>query len=346
MARKSSRKQDHSPDNTHHGAKSGSDATAVIADNRPSAVAQLKQQQTLDNSAAKHTGQVPQQANQQSSIQNAEHSPDLIADLSPGVERGIAQLATDEGIGLVAGSESVHEQESLNSGASTMQHKETTVQRQEKVTQRLSVFKKLKEFLSVKSVALALEGIGHIAAGVIAVAAGGATAASLVGVAPGTIAIVGGVGQILIGVSKWVRAAIVGWAKAHNENGKPTEKAKAWIDGLTAFEAAIGISSTVVTAGASALVGAIIGGIASLVKLIRAAMSGILNKKLPDWVVMLEGLGGAFGSLASMVGKGASGAVDVIKFIVNSIKSFRGAAAADEAAAMEEKEGDGKQGDS
>ncbi len=326
MARKSRRKQAQSADNSHHGGESH--ATATIADNRSAAIAQLRQQETLDRSSSTSSHQAPLQNSVQQAAPIAEHAVTHDGE--------IAQLAVDDRVAFEAG-QPVHEQQAGTASKSS-------IQRREKVTQRLSVFKKLKEFLSVKSVALALEGVGHIVAGVIAVAAGGATAASLVGVAPGTIAIVGGVGQILIGISKWVRAAIVGWAKAHNDNGKPTDQAKAWIDGLTAFEAAIGVSSAVVTAGAAALVGTIISGIASLVKLIRAAMSGVLNKKLPEWVVMLEGVGGVFGSLGAIVGKGAAGAVDLIKTLVNYIKTFRGAAAADEAAAMDEKEGDSKGG--
>lgn len=326
MARDSRRKQGHDTAKTHNSAESSVSGKSQIADNRPAVVAQLRQQQALNKGASNRINQGQQPTNHNQAAQAKERAPAIEGDLT--------QLVEKEGTGP-EGLQSTHQQQASAGNSHTIQSKS-------KVVQRLSIFQKIKKFLSVKSVTLGLEGLGHIVAGIVAVAAGGATAASLVGVAPGTVAIVGGVGQILIGVSKWVRAAIVGWANAHNEDGKPSKEAKAWIDGLTAFEAAIGVSSAVVTAGAAALVGTIISGMASLIKLIRAAMSGVLNKKLPGWVVALEGAMGVFGSLGSIIGKGAAGAVDLIKMLVNSIKTFRGVATAEQAAAPEETEADGE----
>lgn len=327
MSNERNKKNQNAPKQLQSSGQVSSASKALIADNRPAAAVQRKQQEKVNNSASAKPAKVLDPGSRQPVDQNVQLQAQDSADTPQLAEQGAIEDAS-------------HVHADANPVQSFAGRGELSQAATYDTVQRLGIFDKIKKALSVKSVALGIEGLGHIIAGIVAVAAGGATAASLVGVAPGTVAIVGGVGQILIGVSKWVRAAIVGWANYHSD-GKLSDSAKGWVDGLTGFEAAIGISSTVVTAGASALVGAILGGISSLIKLIRAVVSGtggMSNKKLPGWIVTLESVFGVFSSLSAILEKGVAGAVDIIKMLVNYVKEFRGVATAAEAAGAEEQE--------
>ncbi len=176
---------------------------------------------------------------------------------------------------------------------------------------------------------LAIEATGHLAMGVIGVAASGAAVVGTVGVLlfQGIAGILGGIGQMAIGVSKAVRAHLMRIGKG------------AMLAALTGFEATVGtITSTLGAVAGWGAVGPIVSGIAgvisNIIKAVRAYFTG--NEKMPKWLrgvlVVLESVFGLLGKIGSAIaGLVAQAAVAVTKFVgaligelVLAVKGARG----------------------
>jgi hypothetical protein len=138
---------------------------SLIPDNRPEAVAQKKLQEQANASYRNnHSNGFQTLSNSRSQPENS---------LSDEAAKNQTQLRTkrssqneSDGAELAHGTSQILEAKESGDSAS-VQAKSTTVQ-------KASLWDKFKASLSIKSVALGIEGLGHVVAGILAVAAGGA----------------------------------------------------------------------------------------------------------------------------------------------------------------------------
>lgn len=222
------------------------------------------------------------------------------------------------------------------------------------VIQRDNIFRRawraLVRATSKKSLLLGLEGVGHVTAGVLGVIVGAGAITSAVLAAPGLLAVLAGLGQIAIGVSKWIRAAILALAN-HYKNGRPSPAQKKAMATLTAIEGAIWAASAI--AGGISVIGAgsvalgvkiasaimnFVGSIGALVKTVRGTVSFFTDipKKALVWMLRFESWTGVLTNYGSVIAGGFNAGkgmvLSLIKEIVNGVKTMRSEVVASEAA--------------
>lgn len=177
---------------------------------------------------------------------------------------------------------------------------------------------------------LFLEGVGHIAMGILATVAGAGAISSLALAPVGILSIVGGVGQMVVGISKMIRGGVMAYARS---KGSPLSNAQGrTIAVLTAIEGAIIVATSVAGAAAGgAILGIIsksIGAFSALLKFIRGGLSvsDRIRKKMPKWIAILEGVISGFGAIPGALASAGTVLMGAINFVVNLVKDGRGTA--------------------
>jgi len=178
----------------------------------------------------------------------------------------------------------------------------------------------LRKVLDKNWIKLAIEATGHLAMGVIGVAASGVAVVGTSGVLlfQGVAGILGGIGQMAIGVSKGMRAHLM-------RIGELALQAT-----LTGFEATVGTVTSALGAVAGwgaigPIVSGIAGGISNMIKAVRAYYTG--NDKMPKWLrgvlVVLESVFGLLGRIGSAIANlVADAAVAVSKLVIALISEL------------------------
>lgn len=212
-----------------------------------------------------------------------------------------------------------------------VQRKETVVGKTRRSTGARVVQRAGKKPALTSIISLSLEGAGHVAMGILATIAGAGAISSLALAPVGLISILGGVGQMVVGVSKWVRAGMLGYARSKNE---PLSSAlgKAF-SALTAVEGAIILATSIAgAASAGAIVGIVsksIGALSALIKLLRGGLSvsDKVRAKMPKWIVVIEGIISGLGAIPAALTSTGTAIMGAINYIVNLVKDIRGTAA-------------------
>lgn len=177
-------------------------------------------------------------------------------------------------------------------------------------------------------ITLTLEGVGHIALGILGVLAGAGVISSAVLAPAGIIPIIGGVGQLIVGASKIVRAGIMGYARY---KGTPlSEGQKTAIASLTAIEAAISVATAAAGAAAAHGVIAIIAKVVSLVSSFIKYIRGLVSlepktrKKVSKFVVVFEGVMSALSAIGDFIAEPGRFVMSAITYLINLVKELRG----------------------
>ena len=182
---------------------------------------------------------------------------------------------------------------------------------------------------------LAIEAAGHFLQGVLASLAGFGTITSVALAPAGLIAGLGGIGQLIIGVCKSIRA--------HLNRKDLTKDHQAFFNGLIAFEASI--STALAVAGsisASAIVGLVTGIVNAIgggIKLVRGTLGAVSEKfrglkQVKAIMTIIESVCGFATNLAGAIASGTAALVHkVTAMLISAVKGGRGAAAEYEAVA-------------
>ena len=132
---------------------------------------------------------------------------------------------------------------------------------------------------------------------------------------------------MIVGVSKWVRAGIMAWARRKGELSSGQKTALAT---LTSIEAGISIATAVTGAATAhavvAIIAKVISAISAFVKFIRGLVSiePKEGKKIPKYVVIIEAIIGALSAVADVIEAPANIITNAVMYIVNLVKEVRG----------------------